>query len=791
MKRAGKYLGVLAAAWLAWSCNVLRYVPEDRALLQRNRVEIESHEHGKRRERVTEGDLTPYIQQRRNNHLLGINFYLGMYNITDTSKHNGWQRFWRDKVGEPPVIYDSVAAARSARQMVTYLLSRGYMNARVDDTVAYRKRRATVTYRVRENPPYTIARMEYQIDDNFLRGILLEDTLNSLVRVGQILDYPTLEAEQKRITERLQNMGYRDFNKAYIEYEADSSIGLPDSHEVSLKLHLRRRTVSIDDQGRPRLENHPIYRIGRIVVNTEYDPTKSAEEADALSWDTLVYNGIEIVFQRELELRENVLAEALRLSPNELYDHSSVLKSVDNLHNLSYSSNILFQDITDPDAPPVWVSRADAEGENATTRERLLLCQVQCTPAIRHNLTEEAEISTTADYYSAALALRYQNLNLLRGAEKFSVGVRGAYELMKNRGNHDAYELGVDLGLDIPRFLLPIRADKLTQFARQTTKVSLSYNLQRRPDYNRTLVSATFGYAWSLKNGAVFQINPLDINVVSVPWIDPDFLADIDNPYLRNSYTSQIIAGLSAGYYYQTNPNPKANSQAFRLNADVNGNLIDGLAHLWGSPTTINPGTPDQEDYYTLFGIRYAQYARMSAEWSARTVLNNETQLAWRFFIGGGIPYGNSKSLPFERLFFAGGSNSMRGWVVRSLGPGSVPTDPDATYPNQLGDFRLEANMEYRFRVASEFGMALFLDAGNIWMNAPGSDPEARFKFNSFYRQVALAGGLGFRYDFGFVLLRLDWGAKIHNPNVPQPERWNSGWSVGQTALNFAIGLPF
>ena len=253
-----------------------------------------------------------------------------------------------------------------------------------------------------------------------------------------------------------------------------------------------------------------------------------------------------------------------------------------------------------------------------------------------------------------------------------------------------------------------------------------------------------------------------------------------------------MIAGLSAGYYYQTNPNPspKSNNLAIRMTADVDGNLLRLLTGWFGRSTTINAGQSDQESFYKIFGIRFAQYARMSFDISQRTNLSATTQLAWRFLISGGIAYGNSKTLPFERLYFAGGSNSMRGWQVRTLGPGESLYQKE-TYPNQLGDFRLEANLEYRFNVVGDFGMAVFLDAGNIWMNSKGAAPEARFKFNSFYKQIALNTGLGFRYDFGFVLLRLDWGLKLHNPNVPKAERWTSGFDIKETALHFAIGLPF
>lgn len=781
------YLMALCAVTILWSCSATRYVPQGSYLLRRNKIEMVEMK-GRtmkvdRASRVTTSQLSPFVQQRPNNRLLGMGIYLGFYNMTDTSKNSGWHRFWRNKLGEAPVIYDSLKTQRTDSLMKIYLGSRGYLHARVTDSVIYRRSKASVTYVVSENGPYIISDITYNIEDPFVAKVLRGDSLRSLIKRGQVFDRQILEREREMVTDRLQNLGFWAFNKGYITYTADT---IKRNGQVHLTMNLRRRTVSVAADGVPKYENHPIYRISKITVESDYDPTKSPEQLAAMPWDTLMYNGLEITYLDRLALRENILAGAVRLSPNELYDRSSVQRTYSNIQGLQYSANILFTELPYDTAAPVQVTLVNEDGSGVSTNERALGCLIQCTPNIRQDYTAEAEVSTTADYYSIALTLGYQNRNLFRGAENFTVSFRGAYEFMKNQGGRNSYEFGANMGLDIPRFLMPIRADLLTKFSRQTTKLSLSFSTQRRPDYDRTVFGATFGYGWTLRNGASFVINPADINFVSVPRVNQDFLNGIDNPYLRNSYTSQIIAGLSAAYMYRTNPNVKLSGTTLRLTGDVNGNLIGALARAFGGPTH-----DDTESYYRILGIRYAQYARLNLDLSGRINMDRGTQLAWRFFAGGGLAYGNSKTLPFERLYFAGGSNSMRGWQVRTLGPGSSPPDSKSTFPNQLGDFRLEANIEYRFRVVGNFNMALFLDAGNIWMNSVGAAANQRFKFNSFYKQVALNTGLGFRYDFGFVLLRLDWGIKVHDPNVPQPEGWNSGYSIDRTALHFAIGLPF
>ncbi len=772
------------------ACNTLRYVPQDRYLLLRNKVEVtELHdEKHKRSDRVTPSDLKNYIRQRPNNRLLGANVYLAFYSASDTSRHHNWQRFWRDKVGEPPVVLDPGLILQTREIMQAYLASRGYRDSEVRDSISLggrENRKATVHYLIDEHAPYTISSLGYRIDDPYLETVVMSDTARSLIRVGDIYDEQVFEAERERVTRQLLDQGFYGFSKGYISFEADTSREL---RQAGIVMKITRRQAYTDARGTIVWENHPLYRITRVTVNTDYDMTKSPEELAAIDWDTTQYNGIDIVYrEKKLYLRPGVLDRAMRVVPGDIYNRNNIERQSNGLRNLGYTTYTQFAVVPDSVAPPRAVVSYDAEGNTVATVERELECLVLATPAPRHNVSVEAELSTTADYYSAALALGYENRNVFRGSENLRINFRGAYEIMKNKGDNDAYEFGVTAALDIPRFMLPWAGRNRERFAMQKTTFALSYDIQRRPDYDRTIAGGSFGYSWRWRTGGNFQINPVDVNVVEVPWIDTAFLNEITNPYLRNSYTSQLIAGISASYNYQSNPDTKRSGYTLRIGAETNGNLLSLAALAWGTKQEN-----DEETYYNLLGIRYAQYARAYFEYAGRQTLNNNTQLAWRLFAGGGVAYGNSNTLPFERLFFAGGSNSMRAWQVRTLGPGSTPAPPDTNYPNQLGDMKLEANLEFRFSVAGSFGMALFVDAGNIWMNSKGSSPDERFRFDSFYRQIALGTGIGLRYDIGYnVLLRLDWGIKVYNPNEAPADRWKTGYRLDNTVLNFAIGLPF
>lgn len=765
------------------SCSVTRYVPQDKYLLKSNEVVFTSR---KNVGDIDKDQLSRYIIQRPNSHFLGTNLRLGIYSITDTTKTNKWHKFWLNKVGQPPVVLDTSLCDKSSSQMEIYLASVGFLRAEVSSSVTSNKRRkAVVKYTVKQGEPYRIRSIDYNISDKFLETIMLPDTVNSLIRVGQIYDRSVLDAERSRISSSLNDMGFWGFGNSYISYKVDSSYN---DHTVSLVMNVKQRVERVNQDGKAVLANHPIYRIRDIKVNTDYDPTMDIMTRNRMRYDTMYYRGLDLVYWGKMYVRPKIIANAIRLTPSQLYDAKTVNRTYSNIRTLNYNANILFAPVAVADSQDViQVTTVSPEsGRDVSTQELSLDCFMQCSPVMRQNISTELELSTTEDYYSAALKLGYQNRNLFRGAESFNISFRGAYELMKQSGRRNSFEFGVTTSLEIPRFWLPISNDAMSKFTQASTKMSVAYNIQRRPYYQRSSVSVIYGYGWTMNNGARFTINPADVNVIDVPWVDQEFLASIDNIFLRNTYQSQLIAGLSATYYYNTSTNPKQNAISIKVTTDVNGNLFRLIAPVFGPMVESN-----SESYYKLFGLRFAQYARAIFEISQRANLSDISQVAWRFLVGGAGAYGNSNSVPFERRFFAGGNNSMRGWQPRTLGPGSVLTQKK-TYPDQLGNIRLEANLEYRISVVGPFGIALFADVGNIWNNEKGEkNPDARFKFNTFYKQLALDAGLGVRYDLDFVILRLDWGWKLHNPNLPVGDRWFSQLKIKDTALHFAIGLPF
>ena len=399
--------------------------------------------------------------------------------------------------------------------------------------------------------------------------------------------------------------------------------------------------------------------------------------------------------------------------------------------------------------------------------------------------------STTSTFYGFSATLGYSNNNVFRGAEAFDVALRLGYEFMyaPDAAKRNAQEVGLTAGLSFPRFLLPFHLSPNSRASQPRTRLELAFDYQNRPYYRRNISTLRWAYSWKQGERSTFVLRPVDINWIDVKHVDQSFLADIDNKYLRTSFESQLNAGLSLSYVYNTQRSDlDRNVTAVRFNLESAGNLLQGLESLFSQHA-------EGHDYYEILGVRYSQYIRADINLSHKIDLGHKMALAGRLFGGVGVTYGNSKgrSIPFDRMFYCGGANSMRGWVPRTLGPGNKPEVINAQYPSQVGDVRLEANLEFRFPVWWIFHGAVFLDAGNVWYlrDTQDSNPEEVFHFDKFYKQLGFNTGLGLRIDATFVILRLDLGLQLHNPGRPEGQRWIHNFKWDNMALNFGVGYPF
>lgn len=818
-RRLTAWLGAALLLAALSSCSVTRHIPSGEYLLNRTEIKIE-RDHGlTKKELVTQSELDKYVRQHPAKRFLGTNLPSAIY-VQANPKRNTWWNRLKKRIGREPVLLDTAQTRATAEGMKIYMDSRGFLNSSSSFTIDTLKRKARVTYLVNQGAPYRLGTIDYRFRDDFVRSVILSDTAASLLRSGNIFDVNVLDRERARITDDLKNRGYYNFSINNISYVADS---VPGERIINLTMVVRRSMSGYDAEGEAILENNQIYRIRNIYVFSNYNPTVAA--TDSLyerRLDTLSYKGLNIIYDMRENVRPEILRRAVSLYPNYLYNAEAVQRTYDNLIRLGYyrTANILFTESADSTAGDNLVTfvgdGADTADGAAYTSERYLDCKILCTPTTRQSYSVDLEGAFSDDYFALIAKVGYQNRNLFRGAGLFDASIRGGYEFLRKGGadqRNNSFEVGASVSFSFPKLITPFPVNRYNRAYNPRTKIELSYSIQDRRYYHRTLSGITWGYQWGNRKRSTFTLRPVDISIIKLQRIDETFLNSLNNPYLKQSYQSQVIAGLSGSYLYSTQQRGAQNGYLnMRFNYETNGNLLSGLYGLFGAHKVEadaeipDPGEPVEipEKTYRIFGTPFAQYFRVDANIAKQFVLGEKTRLVYRFYAGWGFAYGNSVTLPYDRMFYSGGINSMRGWVARTLGPGNsepwdnvAENDPNGsnlkTFPRQVGNFKLETNLEFRFPVWGFLHGGVFCDVGNIWFARQGTSlPEETFRFDTFYRQLGFNTGLGLRFDFNFFVFRVDWGIQLHNPNQPAGKRWViKNFHLKNTSLNFGVGYPF
>ncbi len=772
---------------MATSCSIRNYLAEGEYVLTKNRVE--SDPATPRKERITASEMGKYIKQRPSMDLFNIRAWL--YLNANPEKNNLGNNLMR-ALGTPPVILDSTLTRRSAENIEAYIASRGFFAAEEEYSFKLNpsKQTAEVTYTAIQGKPYRIRSVEYNIEDDYIAKLLQGDTL-SFIRKGSILDINALGKERERITKLLRGEGYYDFSENNISFKVDTTLG---NHGASVELILRGHLLGYNDNGEPIMENNPLYRIGNIRVLPDYNATEAATNPDYLhSLDTLSYEGMDIIYRgNKPNIRPAVLRRLVRLNSGSMYNDQKVVTTYENLMGVDYihSANIIFTPNRNDGMRKVTYV-GDHWSDTAETEEGSLDCEIRLSPALRQSYKVELEASTTSSFYGVATTVGYQNRNLFRGAELVDMSFTFGYELLKVEDpslNRNSIELGGMIGITFPQFLSFVDLDPMGRTHNPQTRLEFSINRQNRRYYDRVLSNVSFGYSWGDGKLSQFVLRPFDASLVKMNYVSQTFLDKLQNPYLRDSYTTQMMAGISGSYLRGIqNINGQQEYTTLRVGFSTSGNLLSGIKHI--------AHAEKHDGHYAVFGIPYAQYLRGDVSWAQSISVGESSSIVYRLYGGLIFPYGNSRneSLPADRLFYAGGVNSMRGWTVRTLGPGSS-AEVNSGYPSQFGNLRLETNVELRFPLGGIFDGAVFVDAGNVWYtpNIQGIPEGAAFKFDKAFGDIALNTGVGLRLNLSVLVLRLDWGIQLHNPNKPEGEQWVIARpNIHNTALNFGIGYPF
>ena len=621
------------------------------------------------------------------------------------------------KPGAKPVVFDPALADKSCQDLQMAMRNMGYLHATADMDTLIKGKKLKVVYNLHPREQYYIRDVRYDIQDDSVKAFLdkHEEELR-LLKPGERFSISLLNDERKRITSLLTSNGYYSFHKEYISFGVDTAAY---STDVDVELRLQKYRPNSDAEA----TNHPIY----TIRNISYHPGDG----------------------EKLRLRQSVLTANTAFEAGQPYSSADLQTTYNRfarMHAVRYT-NVKFTEVPD------------------TT---LLDCDIEISTNKPSTISFLPEGTNTAGDLGAAVTLTYENRNIFHGSEQFSIQGRAAYEAIRGLEGYkdkDFTEYAITSKLAFPRILVPFRSRKLMNKMNANSELAVSFDMQNRPEFHRRLFSASWRYRWTDNSGKInYRFDLIDLNYVYMPWISDTFRKDyLDDVTSRNAilrYMYQDLFIMKIGFGATIN----RKSWVLRTNIETAGNLLNGLA-------LATKFAKNKDGQYTLFHIAYAQYVRGDIDFTRLIDFDGNNQLAIHAALGIAFPYGNSNILPFEKRYFSGGANSVRGWSVRSLGPGRFRgTDGRIDFINQTGDMKIDFNIEYRTKLFWKFSGAAFIDAGNVWTIRNYKDqPDGQFSFREFYKQIAVSYGLGIRLNFGYFILRFDFGMKAINPAYSDP----------------------
>ena len=769
MKRKVQLYLYITLVALLTSCSVNKFIPEEHYLLDEVHIISDTEE-------VQPSMFTSYIRQNPNAKWFNlVKVPMHIYCMSGKDSTNSFNRFLQ-KLGDAPVIYDAIVTQKSQREIEKAVRNMGYMRAKVELETEVKKNRIKVNYRIKAGRPYIIQQIAYNIDDMTINDFIEKDTIHSYLHTGMPFDVVALDNERNRITKLLQNNGYYKFHKDFIVYQADT---VRNTFQVNLTMKLLPFQLKKKDVP----TKHRQYTIRNVNFLTEDNLIN--QENNYTGYQSLQHKGLQIFYQDKMYIRPNTLSNFNYIRPNKLYSEQDVQNtytSMERLRALKYT-NIRFDEVLDNDSAQLDANVLLTKGKN-------------------QSLSFEIEGTNSAGDLGAAASMTFQHRNVFKGSETFTMKVRGAYEaitgLQEGYENDDYKEYGIEASLNFPEFKFPFLSADFKRKIRATSEVGLSFNSQNRPEFTRTLASAKWGYRWVDRKSSQHRFDLLDVNYIYVPWKSENFKNYLENLTDRNSiliksYGDQLIVRMGYTYTYnsandKSRTSTNRNSYSIRMNLEEAGNLL-----YLGSKAIHS--APKEDKGYVIANIPFAQYIKGDIDFARNWNIDERNSLVFHIGMGVAYPYGNSQVLPFEKRYFSGGPNSVRGWSVRSLGPGSYKgTEGNMNYINHSGDIKLDVNLEYRTHLFWKFNGAAFIDAGNIWnIRDYEGQEEGTFRFNRFYKQLAVAYGLGLRFDLDYLIIRFDGGMKAVNPMKTGKDKYpflRPKFSR-DFAFHFAVGYPF
>lgn len=739
------------------SCNPTKNLADNETLYVGAKIKSENRQGLSRIDRRTiESELNSLTRPKPNSKLFGVRWKLMFYN---------WGGFFRKKWGEAPVLGSQLNLEKNRAILENRLENRGFLQAEVSADTTVKKKMMTATYTASYGPRYVVRNVSFPDDSSVLAKHLYAHREKSLLQPGKPFDLDRILKERERLDILLKDEGFFYFNPDYLIINADTSVG---KYEVDLSIDVKKETP---------LEARQIYTINEAVIFADYEIYR---DTTMVLTDSNKTGGFYII-DPDNRYNPKIFSRTVIFKPGDIYNRSDHNLTLNRLTTLGVYKfvKVRFEPVDTVDDNRLNVFYYLTRYPKRSLRSTL-------SALTKSNNTTGSEISVS-----------YRNRNIFRGAELFTLTFFAGIEkqVSGNLGTISTNRFGVDANLFIPR-IIPIPFQTNSGFVPKT-RINLGYEIfNRTTQYTLNSFKALFGYSWKEDIRKEHQLNVLAINYVHPLNITADYQKILNaNPALQRSIEKQFIIGSNYNFNYNTRvvPNNKKHNFFFNGNVDLSGNLI-GL---------VTGANIDKGKQIMIGNVPISQYSKLEADFRHYMKMGINTELASRIILGSGWAYGNSREMPFSKAFFVGGTNSVRAFRARSLGPGTYDAsqlkNQYGFIPDQPGDIKLELNTEFRTKIYSIIHGAVFVDAGNIWMQRPDPNrPGAQFSKN-FLEELAVGTGVGLRFDLNFIVLRVDVAFPLRKPFLPGGPRWvfdeiefgSREWRRENLLLNLAIGYPF
>jgi outer membrane protein insertion porin family len=744
------------------SCSNTRYLPEGELLYTGATIKMEGNETPKKEQKALKSELKKIMRPKPNSKFLGLRPKLLVYNLVGTPKKDKGIKYWlKFKVGEPPVFYSKVDLEYSKSVIQNYAENNGYFNTKTSADSTRSGKKAEANYTVNAKKQYKIREVKFPTDSSVISNAVRRTSRRSLLKKDNGYSLETIKEERIRIDARLKEKGFYYFNPDYLKVQVDSTVA---DHQVDLIVKVKSETPNLAETQ---------FRINKIIVYPNYsigsDSIKPSPDAIEK------YKDFTIIDAEKL-FKPRIFDRALYFSKGDLYnrtDHNLSLNRLVNLGTFKFVKN---------------------QFRASDTLGNYLDAYYYLTPLPKKSIRVEILAKTnSANYTGTELNVNWSNRNTFRGAELLTISAFGGLEVQVSGLNKgfNVYRVGSEANLVWPRFIAPFQIKSPGGFMPKT-KATLGYEFQNRTKlYSLHTFKSSFGYLWKESEQKEHQLNVTEITYASPQNVTALYEEQIlANPSLGKVIEKQLIFGPSYSYTFtNTMSRRRKNTFYYKGSLSLSG-VITGA--ITGAKST---------DPVKIFDVPFSQFIKAENEFRHFLKLGDDSKLASRIIVGAGYAYGNSEELPFIKQFFIGGTNSIRAFRARSIGPGSYDgsANTNAFLADQSGDVKLEFNTEYRAKIYGLVKGALFLDAGNIWMmNDNPEKPGAQFSKN-FMKEIAVGTGAGLRFDFSFLILRTDIAFPLRKPYLPDGQRWvidqinfgSTSWRKDNLVFNLAIGYPF